>query len=111
MTQENPTEQTEQADQTNHADGLEQAKETKNGEEPQGERTENAEQEVQYYYSMNPVWRGQGLGMRRTHHKSKDCRIGRRIQSQNRIEGRREDTEPCQVCCMGEIVEQSQEQR
>ena len=68
------------------------------------------EQEVQYYYSMNPVWRGQGLGMRRTHHKSKDCRIGRRIQSQNRIAGRREDTEPCQVCCMNEIVEaQNQE--
>ena len=73
-------------------------------ENPQGEQAENTEQEG-YYYSINRVWRGQGLGMRSTHHKKSDCRIGRRIKEKNRIKGRREDTTPCHVCCPNETIE------
>ena len=75
----------------------------------QGHQAEEAqveqEQEVQYYYSMNRYWTGPESGTRRIHHKKVDCRIGRRIRSQNRITGRRDDTEPCHVCCMDEIVD------
>ena len=94
MTQEKPTEKT-QGEQT---------------EETQGEQAENAEQEAQYYYSINSAWMGPGLGMRRIHHKGNICRIGARIRPQNRIEGRREDTVPCRLCCAdGRVEAQNQE--
>ena len=92
MTQENPTEKT-RGEQT---------------EDPQGEQAENAEnaeQEAQYYYSINSAWMGPGLGMRRIHHKGSICRIGARIRPQNRIEGRRDDTLPCRLCCPNETIE------
>ena len=95
MTQENPTEKT-RGEQT---------------EDPQGEQPENTEQETPlYYYSINSAWMGPGLGMRRIHHKGNICRIGARIRPQNRIEGRRDDTLPCRLCCPNEIVDaQAQE--
>ena len=76
-------------------------------EEPQGEQVENGkeQEEPRYYYSTNSVWMGTGLGMRRTHHKGETCRIGNRIRPQNRIEGRREETVPCRLCCGDETVE------
>lgn len=70
-------------------------------EEAQGEQ----QQEVLYYYSSNRYWQGAGKGTRRIHHKDQNCRIGKRIGKQNRIVGRRDDTEPCSVCCMSEIVD------
>ena len=74
-------------------------------EKTQGEQAENAEQEAQYYYSINSAWMGPGLGMRRIHHKGNICRIGARIRPQNRIEGRRDDTIPCRLCCPNETIE------
>ena len=74
-------------------------------EEPQGEQTENDEGQAGYYYSTNVVWMGTGLGMRRTHHKGETCRIGNRIRPKNRIEGKRDDTFPCRLCCGDETVD------
>ena len=73
-------------------------------ENPQGGQAENTEQ-VGYYYSTNSVGMGTGLGMRRTHHQGTTCRIGNRIRPKNRIEGKRDDTFPCRLCCGDETVE------
>lgn len=93
MTQEKPT-----------TDPQEGSAQTEQPEEAGQQRAK----EPQYYHSINRYWTGPGSSTRRIHHKSEDCRIGRRIREQNRIAGRRDDTSPCPVCCMDEIVQQGQ---
>ena len=80
---------------------------TQQNPEPEPQTTEETKtQEPEYYHSINRYWRGPGSPTRRIHHKSKSCRIGGRIKKQNRLEGKREDTEPCHICCADEIVQE-----
>ena len=70
---------------------------------------ESQTQEPEYYHSANRYWHP-NRGTKRIHHKDTSCRIGGRIKKQNRLEGRREDTSPCPVCCSDEMPQEQDAQ-